>query len=101
MIAAGRFRVEADHPCLPGHFPGRPVVPGVVLLDEALALLAGAPGLRVTGLAAARFLRPVLPGDEVEVLHDVIGPGRVSFTCRVAGRDAVRGAALLAPAGPA
>ena len=28
------FRVEADHPALEGHFPGRPIVPGVVLLDE-------------------------------------------------------------------
>ena len=97
MISAGHFRVEVDHPCLPGHFPSRPVVPGVVLLDEALALmLVGAPGLRVAGLAAARFLRPVLPGEEVEVLHEAVEPGRVGFTCRVAGRDAVRGAALLA-----
>lgn len=97
MIAAGRFWVAADHPCLPGHFPDRPVVPGVVLLDEALALvLAAAPGLRVAGLQAARFLRPVLPDEEVEVLHGEIADGPVSFFCRVAGRDALRGAVLLA-----
>lgn len=101
MTLAGQFRVAASHPCLAGHFPGRPVVPGVVLLDETFALLlAGAPGLRVAGVPAARFLRPVLPGDEVEVLNDVLqvggAPGRVAFICRVAGRDAVRGAALLA-----
>jgi 3-hydroxymyristoyl/3-hydroxydecanoyl-(acyl carrier protein) dehydratase len=99
MAPAGRFRVAADHPCLPGHFPGRPVVPGVVLLDEALALLlAEAPGLRVTNLPVARFLRPVLPGEEVEVLRDATGPGRVGFVCRVAGRDAMRGAARLGAA---
>ncbi len=97
MIPAGRFQVAPDHPCLPGHFPGRPVVPGVVLLDEALALLlAAAPGLRVAGLPAVRFLRPVLPGETVEVLQETLSaPGRVSFACRVAGRDAMRGAVLL------
>lgn len=31
------FRIGADHPSLPGHFPGRPVVPGVVILDEVIA----------------------------------------------------------------
>ena len=98
MTPAGEFAVAADHPCLPGHFPGRPVVPGVVLLDEALALLlARAPGLRVVGLPAIRFLRPVLPGDTVEVLSDNAAPGRVGFLCRVAGQDTLRGAVLLAP----
>jgi 3-hydroxyacyl-[acyl-carrier-protein] dehydratase len=101
MIPAGWFQVAPDHPCLPGHFPGRPIVPGVVLLDEALALLlAAAPGLRVASLPVARFLRPVLPGEEVEVLRDAsVAPGRVGFACRVAGQDAVRGAALLAADG--
>jgi len=100
MHAAGCFRVAPDHPCLPGHFPSRPVVPGVVLLDEALALLlARATGLRVSGLPVARFLRPVLPGEVVEVVHEHVEAGRVGFVCRVAGQDAVRGAALLAPDG--
>jgi 3-hydroxymyristoyl/3-hydroxydecanoyl-(acyl carrier protein) dehydratase len=40
------FRIEPDHPALDGHFPGRPVVPGVVLLDEALAAVAREAGSR-------------------------------------------------------
>ncbi len=101
MTQAGRFQIGPDHPCLAGHFPGRPVVPGVVLLDEALALLlAAAPGLRVAGLPAIRFLRPVLSGEDVEVVHEVpVAPGRVGFACRTAGQDAVRGTALLATDG--
>ena len=99
MTPKGAFQVAPEHPSLPGHFAGRPVVPGVVLLDEALALvLAAAPGLRVTGLPSVRFLRPVRPGERVEVEHDPAGPGRVAFRCRVAGEDAVRGTALLAAA---
>ena len=97
VVLRGAFEVAPEHPSLPGHFAGWPVVPGVVLLDEALALvLAGAPGLRVTGLPSVRFLRPVRPGEPVEVEHDPAGPGRVAFRCRVAGEDAVRGTALLA-----
>ena len=39
-----RFTVPHDHPSLPGHFPGRPVVPGVVLLDRVLAAIEAAHG---------------------------------------------------------
>ena len=31
--------IHADHPSLPGHFPGAPLVPGVVILDEVIAAL--------------------------------------------------------------
>ena len=31
--------IHANHPTLPGHFPGAPLVPGVVILDEVLAAL--------------------------------------------------------------
>ena len=32
--------IRANHPSLPGHFPGAPLVPGVVILDEVIAALA-------------------------------------------------------------
>ncbi len=60
------FRVDPGHPCLAGHFPGRPVVPGVVLLDEALASCLPA-GARLASIQQAKFLAPVLPGALVEV----------------------------------
>lgn len=51
----------AQHPALPGHFPGRPIVPGVVLLDLAQSAVEQATGCRVTGIAMAKFLSPAGP----------------------------------------
>ena len=60
------FTIAADHPSLPGHFPGAPVVPGVVILDEVLAAIgAGADAPR--HLAWVKFARPLLPGQRAEI----------------------------------
>ncbi|MBA2351650.1 MAG: 3-hydroxyacyl-ACP dehydratase FabZ family protein [Burkholderiales bacterium] len=56
--------ISREHPALPGHFPGRPIVPGVVALTEvwrAVQRVYG-PGLRFTGVAAAKFHAPLAPG---------------------------------------
>ena len=56
--------VAADHPAFPGHFPGHPILPGVVLLAEVMAEVArttGEPPGR-WGIASAKFLSPVTPG---------------------------------------
>jgi 3-hydroxyacyl-[acyl-carrier-protein] dehydratase len=97
MTLVGTFRVEASHPSLPGHFPGRPVVPGVVLLDEAMAH-ATPPGATLAGFDAVKFTRPVLPGEAVEVLAGPAAGDRMPFACRVGNEAAVRGTALLTPA---
>jgi len=43
--------IDREHPALPGHFPGQPVVPGVMLLDWVAAALGRWRGLRIAGLA--------------------------------------------------
>ena len=90
MQPAGQFAIPASHPSLPGHFPGAPVVPGVVLLVEALACLP--PGLM---LLSAKFTTPVLPDEMVSVASDLRPDGRVAFTGAVAGRQVLQG--LAAP----
>ena len=62
-------RIPATHPALPGHFPGRPIVPGVVLLqcvlDEAERWLGKK--LSVGGLPQAKFSAPLLPEQDAEL----------------------------------
>ncbi|MEN1941293.1 hypothetical protein WCE41_09160 [Luteimonas sp. MJ246] len=62
------FVVEHDHLCLPGHFPGRPLVPGVVVLDHVLAAIDAAQGpLGALRLAQVKFASPLLPGEAAHV----------------------------------
>ena len=90
--SAGSFVIPADHPGLPGHFPGQPVVPGVVLLDEAFALIGARLGaVRVTGVDGVKFLAPVAPGRPVDVTYNAVNPGRVAFACAVGGTVVARG----------
>ena len=84
----GSFSVPGTHPCLPGHFPGNPVIPGVLLLDEALALIAPQLPGTVAGVASVKFLLPVLPDEQVEVSLD---PATGAFACVAAGRTVLRG----------
>jgi 3-hydroxymyristoyl/3-hydroxydecanoyl-(acyl carrier protein) dehydratase len=67
VLFRGSFCIGADHAALPGHFPGRPVVPGVVLLDRVAAALAQCQGRSLVGLPQVKFLQPLLPGQEAEL----------------------------------
>jgi 3-hydroxymyristoyl/3-hydroxydecanoyl-(acyl carrier protein) dehydratase len=63
-----RFVIAGDHPALPGHFPGRPIVPGVVVLDRVLEAIEAAHGpLGALRLPQVKFLRPLLPGEPAQV----------------------------------
>ncbi|MEO8366243.1 MAG: hypothetical protein ABI538_08555 [Pseudoxanthomonas sp.] len=63
-----QFIIPADHPSLAGHFPGRPIVPGVVLLERVIDAIEMAHGeLPPLRLPQVKFLQPLLPGQSAAV----------------------------------
>jgi 3-hydroxymyristoyl/3-hydroxydecanoyl-(acyl carrier protein) dehydratase len=95
------FTVSLDHPALPGHFPGNPIVPGVVILDEIVHLwLKAHPGVRLAGVPAAKFLSVLRPGETCQVEFDAAGEESVKFDCFSGDRRIARGRLLFAPVAP-
>jgi 3-hydroxyacyl-[acyl-carrier-protein] dehydratase len=110
--------VSANEPYFQGHFPGRPIMPGVFIL-EAMAQAAGVLIISsdtgtnhhehiyyYVGIDDARFKKPVIPGHQLEVEVKVErmlrGIGKFSCVARVAGETAAEATILLAmrPAAP-
>jgi acyl-CoA synthetase (AMP-forming)/AMP-acid ligase II/3-hydroxymyristoyl/3-hydroxydecanoyl-(acyl carrier protein) dehydratase len=74
-------RVPRDLGCFPGHFPGAPVVPGVLQLDWvmelATELLNESP--RIAEIESLKFSAPLRPGDSFRILVRVVAKSRVDF----------------------
>ncbi|HET9324947.1 MAG TPA: 3-hydroxyacyl-ACP dehydratase FabZ [Gaiellaceae bacterium] len=104
-----RKQVRPDEWYLAGHFPGRPIMPGVLIVEAmaqagAVAVLSeeanrGKLAL-FAGIDGVRFKRVVVPGDELELtceLERVRGPiGRGKATATVGGEVAARGTLTFA-----
>jgi 3-hydroxyacyl-[acyl-carrier-protein] dehydratase len=85
--------ISGDHPSLAGHFPGHPVVPGVVILGEIMnAILRNAHGtIEFVGLPSAKFMSPLGPGEPLTIRWDQKGDGATEFTCTTGFRLIARG----------
>ena len=92
------FTIAPTHPALEGHFPGRPVVPGVMILDEVLAAAAGFTDAPITGVIQAKFSALLRPGELCVVSFETSRQG-LRFQCRVENRIIASG--LLAISGVA
>ena len=86
--------IPADHPSLDGHFPGAPIVPGVVILDEvAAALTEWQKDSQLLGIRIVKFVQPLQPGRPFTICLAAV-PSRekeVDFSCRIEGRAFVEG----------
>jgi len=77
--------IAADHPALPGHFPGNPLVPGALLLDHAAAIAAARSGHRIRGVRSAKFLRPLHAEESCRLAILPQTDGSLKLTCSVGG----------------
>ena len=83
VSATGIKNVTFNEPHFQGHFPGQPVMPGVLIIEAmaqtAIALVMNSPGIETEGKIAlftsidkARFRRPVVPGDILEMQIELV-----------------------------
>ena len=101
----GIKNVTTNEPFFQGHFPGRPLMPGVLVV-EALAQTAGVlffhsnpalvgRGFFFTGIDGVRFRRPIVPGDTVRLEINILAIKKsffkMSATASVDGALAVEG----------
>ena len=99
----GTYRLRGDEPFLRGHFPGRPIMPGVLLV-EAVAQLAGVVAqsdpaipplddLMLTALRAVKITGSARPGQTLEIEAQV--DGRLGGLIQASGRVTVEGRVVL------
>lgn len=75
------FMIQTGHPCLYGHFPGAPIVPGVVVLDQVGRAVARQYGGRLRRVVRCKFVAALYP-DQACTLELAAKPGlRLGFVC--------------------
>lgn len=96
MTSATQWIVPLDHPAFAGHFPGNPILPGVVLLDVALQIIAGISGiaLDLCEISSVKFLSLVRPGDELLIQHSVSSGGTIRFDIMAGTRKIASGSII-------
>lgn len=90
--------IHKEHPSLPGHFPGNPMAPGVVLLNLIFSEIAMQKPTRVvTGIKKLKFIRPLLPGDCFNVQFSAEKNNTLRFHCTHNEQIFVEGNLYLKP----
>lgn len=94
-MTALMLQFAENHPCGAGHFPGNPIIPGALLLDEVLTRIAT--DLDIDGRAwqvkSAKFPRSVRPGDIVHINYNRTTDGEIRFECTVSDSKVMSGIA--------
>ena len=92
MTYQHRTSIPGPHPSLPGHFPGHPVVPGVVILDHILSALQHWVGeVQLESLPIVKFLEPIYPDDEFIISLETGDHQQFRFLCLADDRTKVSG----------
>lgn len=84
--------IPEDHPALAGHFPGNPVIPGVVILDEVVRAVQNWQGAcRLARIASVKFTAPLEPGCPFTIRLHEKDDSRIEFECLLDGRPVASG----------
>ncbi len=105
LSATGRWTLKGGEPFLPGHFPGQPLLPGVIMI-ESLAQLGGIlaqssrggsplKNVRLTAVRQFKILGTIPPGETltIQVRQDATLPGLVQISGEITTTDGTRLAA--------
>jgi 3-hydroxymyristoyl/3-hydroxydecanoyl-(acyl carrier protein) dehydratase len=81
MNKDAHWTIPADHPAFAGHFPGTPILPGVVLLDMVLQIISANSGVALDRceISTVKFLSPAVPGEEIAIRHTISVSGAILF----------------------
>ncbi len=92
--------IAAEHPAYAGHFPEAPILPGVVLLDEALAAIAPLYALAgdAVEIVSVKFTRPVRPAEPLRLEHRRAADASIRFAVKSGEHAVLIGAVRKAPA---
>lgn len=88
----------AGHPTAAGHFPGNPIIPGALLLDDIIRAVHTQTGRATTAIRAAKFLAPVRPGDTLVLTWHATANATATFECRRAATMVASGTLTFADA---
>jgi len=86
----------SNHPSAEGHFPSNPIIPGALLLDEVVKLIAEMAnrGGEIK-IRSAKFHCLVRPGESLHVRWQPLAAGTIKFECWLIGQDALAAAGTL------
>ena len=90
--------IGVDHPALAGHFPGNPIVPGTLLLDEVMQAVEECLGRRgLSSVVSAKFTSPLKAGEAFAIRLREVGDSHIDFECSLAARVLATGRLAVEP----
>ncbi|MBN6743860.1 MULTISPECIES: 3-hydroxyacyl-ACP dehydratase FabZ family protein [Acidithiobacillus] len=88
------FSIPAQHPVFAGHFPGHPIVPGVMLIDEVIHTVESTTGQAMTTgghITMAKFYSPASPGEVLTLCFDTRADASIAFEIHANNRRIAAG----------
>ena len=93
MASYLEYCVPVDHPCVQGHFPGNPIIPGAFLLSEIVNAISHHLNLDLSQveIKAAKFFYPTRLGDKIRIEFNLADEENVKFNCTVDEKKVLAG----------